>query len=180
MVAKSLFISFLTACLSFACCTTQADVVKTVSNGFQIKHKFETKLSKQDAFQVFVSDFSKWWDAAHSYSGQAKNLSIDIQQRCFLEKLPKGGFVRHLEIVYYEPGKAIRFTGGLGPLQQMGVCGAMTVNFSEQNGTTVVEVEYNVCGLMEQGLDRLAPAVDQVLSVQFQAFAKLCDRTAGG
>lgn len=173
MNAKSRLTTAVTAICLLGCSTTAADVVTAVSNGFQIKQKFETKLGKADAFRVFVDDIAQWWDAAHSYSGKADSLSIDLEQRCFLETLPAGGFVRHLEIVYYEPGKAIRFTGGLGPLQQMGVCGALTVSFTEQNGKTVVEIEYNVSGRLEQGLDRFATAVDQVLAEQFNAFVEL-------
>ena len=151
---------------------SDADVVTAVTNGFQIKQKVETDLSTREAWDTFVNDFSKWWDASHSYSQNAANLSIDLKQRCMFEKLPNDGFVRHLEIVYSQPGTAIRFTGGLGPLQQMGVSGALTVTFTKTDGKTVVELEYNVSGRNDQGLDKFAAAVDNVITAQLQSFAR--------
>lgn len=152
----------------------RADVVETEANGFQLKDRFEVQLDSARAFTAFVDDFNKWWDASHSYSGKAENLSIDIKERCFLERLPDRGFVRHLELIYFQPGKAIRFSGGLGPLQQMGVCGALTIKFTESDDKTIIEMEYNVSGRLEQGLDKFAPAVDKVLAGQMQRFADWC------
>ena len=163
--------------------SSSADVVQSVSNGFQIKVSQKIELDPADSSHAFVHDFNKWWDPSHSYSGEAENLSIDLKQRCFLERLPtdgnekdgnENGFVRHLEVVYYDPCKSIRFTGGLGPLQQMGVCGALTINFKKDGDTTHLELEYNVSGRLEQGLDKIAPAVDKVISAQMQRYADWC------
>ena len=167
-------LAFLPLVIGASACS--ADIVQTVSNGFQTKHKIETTRDAKAAFQVFVDDFNQWWDSAHSYSGKSENLSIDLDQRCILEKLANGGFVRHLEIVYYAPGKAIRFTGGLGPLQQMGVAGALTVTFSKTDKGTSILLEYNVSGRLDQGLDKLAPAVNNVLQEQMTSLSDLLNQ----
>ena len=39
------------------------------------------------------------------------------------EKLPNGGGVRHMEVVYAAPGKALVMSGELGPMQVMAAAG---------------------------------------------------------
>ena len=96
-----------------------------------------------------------------------------------LEKLPNGGFVRHLEIVFYQPGKVLRLTGGLGPLQEMGVTGALTFNLNPSGDNTDIELTYNVVGGDARNLDKLAPAVEYVLNLQMDRLKKYCDQTSG-
>lgn len=162
---------------SFATSAT-AEVKDSAGDGFSLQISSETKLNAADSFRVFVDDFSKWWDASHSYSGDAKNLKIDLDKACFLETLPKGGFVRHMELAYYHPAKReLRFTGGLGPLQAMGVQGAMSVSIQSVTETeTTVSVQYNVAGFSSQQLDKIAPVVDQVLTAQIKRFVRRCDK----
>ena len=56
------------------------------------------------------------------------------------EKLPDGGFVRHLQIVYYQPGKSLRLTGGLGPLQELGVHGSLVFSVDRGAGHSELRV----------------------------------------
>jgi hypothetical protein len=54
---------------------------------------------------------------SHTFSGNAHNLSIEEKAMgCFCEKLPDGGGVSHMEVVYFAPGKTLRLSGALGPL----------------------------------------------------------------
>ncbi len=101
---------------------------------------------------------------------------MDFQQHCLLEKLPDGGFVRHLEMVYHHPGKTLRLCGGLGPLQEMGLAGALTINLREKDGQTEITLTYNVTGSAAQQLDQIAPAVDSVLAQQLERLKKYCDK----
>jgi hypothetical protein len=41
------------------------------------------------------------------------------------------GGVRHMQVVYVDPGKTLRMIGGLGPLQSMAATGSMTVRAPE-------------------------------------------------
>ena len=88
---------------------------------------------------------------------------------CFCERLPSArSGVRHLEIVYLDPGKMIRFTGGLGPLQALAVSGAMTVQFTKfDDQATKLDLTYAIGGYVDKGLDKLAPVVDSMLKEQF-------------
>ena len=156
-----------------------ADVVSKEAGGFQLSFRENTTVGRREVYEILVSRFSQWWDPAHTYSGNSRNLSIDLQKSCILENLPGGGFVRHMEVVYYDPRQAIlRLTGGLGPLQEMGVQGAMTFKVMTVDGKTEIQLTYNVVGNSSLNLDRIAPVVDRVLSEQLARLADLCNRSS--
>ena len=62
------------------------------------------------------------------------------------------------------PGTSLRMTGGLGPLGLQGVDGNMTWDFEDEGDGTRIRMTYAVGGYMPSGLDKMAPAVDGVLS----------------
>ena len=157
------------------CTPGYGDVKKSAADGFSIVISMETTADAASAYQALVRDFSKWWDAAHSYSGKSENLSLDLERRCMFEQLANGGFVRHMEITYAEPGKALRMTGGLGPLQDMGVHGALQFTFVPDEDSTNVVLTYNVSGSSINSLDKIAPAVHRVLKDQLSRLVKHCD-----
>ena len=72
-----------------------------------------------------------------------------------------------MEVVYAAPGKLIRLHGGLGPLQEQAVQGAMSVSFKETEGSTTLTVTYNVGGYVPGGLKAWASIVDGVIAEQF-------------
>jgi hypothetical protein len=86
---------------------------------------------------------------------------------CFCEKLPNGGSVLHMTVVYAQPGQGLRLSGGLGPLQMSGATGHLSWTLAEKNGKTTLTQTYDVGGYMTGGLDKIAPVVDQVLGEQF-------------
>ena len=109
----------------------------------------------------------EWWDPQHTFSGDAKNLSIDPRPGgCFCESLPSGGGVEHLRVVHAAPGRMLRLSGGLGPLQAFGVAGSLTWKLEEADGATAVEVTYVVGGFMEGGLERIGAPVGAVIGEQ--------------
>lgn len=159
------------------CNVTQAQVISSASDGFQIKIVKTTDADPATAFDCLVN-VSQWWDADHTYSGNSENLTMDLRKRCLSERLD-GGFVRHMEIVFCQTGKTFRMTGGLGPLQGMGVSGAMTFTFAPNgdDGKTKLELTYNVTGSEAQKLDKIAPAIDSVLNQQLDRLRKYCDQS---
>lgn len=159
---------------------SDAQVVRSASDGFQIKIVKTTQLDPAAAYACLVDDISQWWDADHTYSGKSENVSMDLERQCLYERLPDGGFVRHLEIVYCQPGKMLRLTGGLGPLQELGCTGAMTFRFVPKGDGAELEMTYNVVASKDQQLDKIAPAVAQVLEGQLDRWREFSDRTTGG
>ena len=166
----------LAALLAFALTTrASAEIEASDNRGFHINLTTLVEVNPARAYQALTEDIGQWWNADHTYSGDASNLSMDFERHCLLEKLPDNGFVRHMEIVFHQPGKTLRLTGGLGPLQGMGVGGAMTFSLSPEDNRTKVEFTYIVSGYVPAGLKEIAPAVNRVLEEQLANFQRFCD-----
>jgi hypothetical protein len=165
--------------LFFFCAqSTKAEVVDSTANGFAVKSSVTIIGSTPDeVYSHMVKDVGKWWNSAHSWSGDARNLSIDDKAGgVFAEKLKNGGSVLHLTVVFADPGKVLRMTGGLGPLQSLAVAGSMSWSLTKiENGTTV-EFSYTVGGYRPGGLASLAVPVDNVLSEQLTRFKNFVEK----
>jgi hypothetical protein len=155
--------------LALACTAptlAHAEVLTSSPGGFIVRQVMSVPTTPDVAYRKFV-DVAGWWSSEHTFSGDAKNLSMTPRaDGCWCEKLPHGGFVRHMAVVYAAPGKTIRFNGGLGPLQEMAVNGAMQVTFEADGSRTNVTLTYAVGGYSPNGLGPLAPLVDGVLGQQ--------------
>jgi len=121
-------------------------------------------------YQALTERIGAWWDRAHTYSGDAANLSIDARAGgCFCERLPGGGGVRHLTVVYADPGRLLRMSGGLGPLQDLAVTGVLSWKLTGNAGRTTIEVTYKVGGYVPgAGVGALAVPVDTMLTAQLR------------
>ena len=164
------------AIVMFASAPAHAAVVDAAAGGFTVRHTIEVRGQAVPSYRTVVERVSAWWQADHTFSGNAANLSIDARPGgCFCESLPGGGGVRHLTVVYADAGKLLRLTGGLGPLQNLAVDGAMTWKFTESGTTTMIEMTYTVGGYAPGGLGALAPIVDMVLGAQVARLKRLID-----
>ena len=112
-----------------------------------------------------------WWPSDHTWSGDRKNLRLSADAgACFCERWD-GGSVEHGRVIMAIPGRLLRFSAALGPLQEMAVSGVITVALDEKDGATTVVVTHRVSGDPSHKLDALAAIVDQVNALQFGAFA---------
>lgn len=144
-----------------------ADVVDVASNGFSVKILTEIAAPAPTVYAA-LPQVASWWDPAHTWSGDAKNLSLDTRAGgCFCERLPNGS-VQHMTLVYADGRSTFRLIGGLGPLQSMAVTGALTFVTRDNAGRTVLELTYNVGGYAQGGLAPLAAVVDGVLAGQMK------------
>jgi uncharacterized protein YndB with AHSA1/START domain len=158
--------------------TAAAEVQAASLGGFSLRIENLSKAAPELAYEAFTQ-IQRWWNPAHTYSGKAENLSLDVAPGgAFLEKLDNGGFVRHLEVVYAQPGREIRLLGGLGPLQPMGLHGALSIQFEPAGDGSRIIMIYNVAGFSQAGLEGLAPIVDSVQAEQMQRHAAYADRLA--
>ncbi len=151
-----------------------ARVVGSDPGGFALESSRELLIERARAFEIALRDISSWWDGSHTYSGDARNLSIEARPGgCFCERMPPDASIEHMRVVYVQPGSVIRFSGGLGPLQEIGATGALTWSFeSLADGLTRIRWRYQVHGYDPQGMDRYAPVVDQVLQQQMDRLAR--------
>jgi hypothetical protein len=146
-----------------------AKVTSSGQSGFAVAHEADVAATPQAAFDAFVA-ISKWWSSSHTWSGDAKNLSIDLKSGCWCETLPNGGYARHMNVVMSDPGKSLTFQGGLGPLMRMGVAGAMTVTFEPKGAGTHITLTYAVGGYDTGNFSGLSKGVDGVLAEQFKSY----------
>jgi hypothetical protein len=145
----------------------RAAVVDTTQAGFLVRSEAVVRATPDSVYRALTGRIGAWWDSDHTFSGDARNLSLDATPGgCFCERLPQGGGVRHLTVVFASPGRTLRLTGGLGPLQGAGVAGSLTWILSSAPEGTKLRLDYSVGGYLPGGLAGLAPAVDTVLSEQ--------------
>jgi uncharacterized protein YndB with AHSA1/START domain len=157
-----------------------ADVVDSAPNGFTLKVVVDAAAPAALVYRALTERIGAWWDSSHSFSGNAANLSIDARPGgCFCETLPGGGGVRHMTVTYADPGKLLRLSGGLGPLQDLAVTGAMTWKLTEASGRTTIEVTYKVGGYVPggTGVGALAAPVDAVLTAQVKRLAQFVEKS---
>ncbi len=152
----------------------RGEVVDSGQTGFTIRHVVTVSVPPGEAYRRLAA-VGDWWANEHTYSGDAKNLTLDARAGgCFCETLADHGSVMHGQVVLAQPGKAPRVVGGLGPLQQLGVAAALTWSLTPEGGGTKVEMVYAVGGYRAGGLEALAGVVDRVLGEQakrYQAYA---------
>jgi hypothetical protein len=72
-----------------------------------------------------------------------------------------------MHVVYAEPGRVLRLTGGLGPLQSEAVNATLTITLkANEAGGTRVQWFYVVGGFARFKFPEMAVAVEQVLGEQ--------------
>ena len=136
-------------------------------NGFLVKFEVSVNAPAAKVYDALVGQVGSWWNPEHTYSHDAKNLSIDARPGgCFCEKLPNSGGIEHLRVVYVAPPQVVRFSGALGPLQASGVAGSMTWKLTGGPDSTRFELSYSVGGFIQGGFEKIAPAVEAMLREQ--------------
>jgi len=155
----------------------QAEITHSGEHGFTVRHSITTEVEAFVIYRTMTSHIDQWWSGDHSWSGDAANLYMDVETGgCFCEKLPDSGRVEHLRIIYFSPGKELRFDGALGPLQAMAAQGRMVWKIELAESGNSVIFTYKVFGHPEGGLTDIAPAVDGVIGEQLARLGKRLDR----
>ena len=143
--------------------------VKTSADGFLVRHEMTVAAPPARVYDALVRELSTWWSPSHTYTGDARNLSIDAQPGgCFCEKYPAGGGIEHARVIHAAPGRLLRLSGALGPLAPDGVAGSLSWRMTLEGAGTKLELTYSVGGYMADGFEKIAPAVDRVLGEQAQ------------
>jgi len=152
-----------------------ADVADVGETGFTLRSTVALSVPPDKAYAAAV-EVGKWWDSQHTYSGDSANFSLDARPGgCWCEKLPGGGGVQHMTVVFASPGKSLRLAGGLGPLQPMGVAGSMSWTFTPSEKGTSLQLTYVIGGYNPGGFQQLAPGVDSVLKMQLDRYKKYAE-----
>lgn len=154
-----------------------AEVRDASPSGFTIENTRRVPVDAATAWHALVADIDRWWPKDHSWWGAESVLRIEPHAGgCFCEQAADGRQARHMQVVFVEPGKLLRMAGGLGPLQGMGVHGAMEWRLAEVDGGTAITLWYRVGGYSPDDLGKLAAAVDGVQALQLGALAEHLER----
>jgi uncharacterized protein YndB with AHSA1/START domain len=157
--------------VALACATppVSAEIVDRAPSGFTVRTRVPIAASPDRVFLALVQDVGDWWDDAHTVSGDAGNLWLTANPGgCFCETLANGGGVAHAVVNHVVPGRLLRLTGALGPLQPAAVTGTLSWEFAPDANGTAATVTYAVSGHFPGGLEALATAVDTVISEQLR------------
>ena len=163
-----------------AAAPARAEVTSASPSAFVIEAEANVGASPVETWRR-LARVERWWKSDHTYSGDARRLSLDLRAGgCWCERWGDGQSVEHMRVVLvmeHEGVRTLRVVGGLGPLQEMAVNGVLTFTVAPHASGAKITIVYRVLGDAGSGLDQLAPVVDGVLSEQF---ARLSRYTATG
>lgn len=158
------------AFLAFVASPAAAEVVSASPSAFLIRAEADVTASPDRAWRA-LTQIGRWWNSAHTYSGDARRLSLDPRAGgCWCERWGDGQSVEHGRVILvmeHEGVRTLRTSGGLGPLQETGVTGIMTWTVAPHANGAKITMTYRASGDSGLGLDQMAPLVDGVLMEQF-------------
>ena len=153
-----------------------AEVVHIADTGFIVRNSISVDTDIDTTWKAFVDDVDNWWPKDHSWWLDQGTFSIEpVAGGCFCEKASAGRSAEHMHIAFVDPGKSMRMTGGLGPLQGMGMFGALDFVFEDSESGTTVTMTYRVNGFNPDGFAELAPIVDAVQGLQIGGLKTFLD-----
>jgi uncharacterized protein YndB with AHSA1/START domain len=151
--------------------TAQAKVVSSSASGFVIENSAVVPTDPRISWSALVADVGRWWPADHTWFGRSENLRIDARAGgCFCE-IDGDRQVQHMTIGFVDPGHMLRMIGGLGPLQGIGMYGALDWKFEPAEGGTRITLRYQAGGYAGDDLAVMLPVIDQVQGMQLGGLA---------
>lgn len=154
-----------------------AEVKDAAPSGFTLENSAWVPVAPEAAWTHLVDDVGRWWPADHTWWGDASKLSIRAEAGgCFCE-IDGQRQAWHMTVSFADPGKLMRMTGGLGPLQGMGLHGALEWRFAAEGEGTRITMWYRAGGYAPDDLSGFAPIVDRVQAQQLGALAEFIRST---
>ncbi len=153
----------------------KAEVLAVDESHFIVKHEIMVPLDTNASYQLLGKP-AQWWSSAHTWSGDARNMQLQLKAGgCFCE-IWKGNSVVHAQVIHARPGSLLKLQGALGPLQDMAVVAVLTYQLKKEAAGTKLEMTYRVNGNASHQLVSLAGAVDKVLGEQMEGFRKTANK----
>ncbi len=155
----------------------QAEVKAADANGLIVRQLVHIAATPERVYAALLTP-GRWWDSAHSWSGDAANITLDpVAGGCFCEAIPAArGAAEHGRVVNIVPNRLIRLRAELGPFQAMGVAGALSWELAPADGGTMFSQTYVVGGFMPGGFQPMAAAVDGVMGGQASRLKAFVER----
>lgn len=158
----------LAAALLGAAAPAAADVVGTPdATGFTVAGEVPSSTAPAALWSLLLTP-SRWWNSSHTWSGDARALSLSpVAGGCWCETLADGGSVRHGTVLAIEPGRRrLMLDADLGPIQMLAAHGKLEWTIAEVEGGSVLRWRYQVFGRGIDNAAALAPIVDRVIAEQ--------------
>jgi uncharacterized protein YndB with AHSA1/START domain len=142
-----------------------AEVKSATDSGFRLENRITVAATPERAW-VALGEIGRWWNSAHTYSGDALNMTMPLKVGgCFCEALPGGGVEHGRVIMVWPEQKMVRLQSALGPLQDEGVEAVLTFQVKPAPGGAEIVQTYNVGGARPE-MVKAAPLIDQVVGEQ--------------
>ncbi|RBP48770.1 hypothetical protein [Arenicella xantha] len=138
-----------------------AKVVSSTPSHYVLQHQAQSTLSP-DQLWLRLSQPSQWWHPDHTYSGDASNLSLDLEAGGLWREDWNGHSVLHGMVVNFQAPELLRLEAPFGPLQGMAVKTIWTITIKPHHNGSLVIFDEISNGSDASGLDELAKAVDYV------------------
>ncbi|KFN47359.1 SRPBCC family protein [Arenimonas composti] len=150
------------ASIAFAA-AAPARVLDRSASGFTLQNEAVVPVAPDAAWAALVGEVDAWWPRDHRWWSDSR-LAIEPRAGgCFCE-LAGERQALHMLVTFVDPGRTLRMTGGLGPLQGMGLHGALEFRLQpEAGGGTRITLWYRAGGYLPDG----APAGDPADLVGF-------------
>ena len=159
------------AIASLLASAASAKVDDLSASGFKITHDVATAATPQQVWKA-LGRVGRWWDPEHTWSGNARNMSIALKAGgCFCETWD-GQSVEHTRVIWAHRDTRLRMLGAFGPLQEWGVSGVSEFVIKPADHGSTIRFSYTVSGDARFKLDAVAPIVEQVLGTQVQRLAR--------
>ncbi|GLS24443.1 hypothetical protein [Marinibactrum halimedae] len=153
--------------LSLSASWAFAEVRSVTPYGFIIKNQISVPHSKETVWNVLINQVDNWWPKDHSWWEGTFSIT-PVAGGCFCERADEKS-AEHMRITFVEPGNTLRMSGGLGPLQEMGLHGTLNWVLTEGINATRLTLTYRVSGVYPDGFQSLASIVDKVQETQLNA-----------
>lgn len=152
--------------------TAEPKVIHMDTHGFIVENQIQIAKKPDVVWHALVNQVDSWWPKDHSWWGQVGTFSIEAKAGgCFCE-VSGDNSAEHMRISFVEPNKLLRMTGGLGPLQGMGMFGALDWQLKATDKGTQVTLIYRVSGIDPNGFEKLAPIVAKVQGIQLDGLGE--------
>jgi uncharacterized protein YndB with AHSA1/START domain len=148
----------------------EAAVESSSASSFVLQAEADVAASPDQTWRA-LGQLGRWWNGAHTYSGDARRLHVDLRAGgCWCERWGDGQSIEHGRVILvmeHEGVRTLRFNAPLGPLQELAVTGVLTFTVAPQAEGSKISMTYRVSGDPGLNMEALAPLVDMVLMEQF-------------
>lgn len=150
--------------LALSAAPAAAEVVARSADSFTLRYAVPLETSAGDVV-LALEGIAGWWDGAHTYSGDARNLSLSLDPGgCFCEALPGGGAFGHGRVVSLDDDH-LALDAPLGPLKGRASKANLVFSWPDAGRGTMVTMTFVVEG---PGLGAMADPVHDVMALQFE------------